>query len=241
MKGPSKSTEPTGASGSCSSLDQRSAGEVITNIKTGMVRVVAASIQGVRVVSGRVYTFCRLQFRAVIVADTLVAGSHHKGGGPGQAYWISAARLILPVSVVPALVGGSCVVWWYRRVSIRENTAQPLKRMKAVTVAALFGALVVGCSTANPIDRFVSHPPQEASKPNVVSLPPDATPERVVSEVLGSDSRHKILESRRVSFGGRVSPTAVLVETEGRKQEIMLVFYAGAERGGWWTYLYDTK
>src|SRR5262249_34552624 len=114
--------------------------------------------------------------------------------------------------------------------------------MNAIKVAALFVAFLVGCVSSNPIDRLVANPPKEAGTPNVCShLPADATLEQVTAEMLGRDSRYKILETRRVSFGGRVSPYAVLVKVEGRGQRIMVVYYAGEDRGGWWCYTYDPK
>jgi hypothetical protein len=110
-----------------------------------------------------------------------------------------------------------------------------------VGLAALFGAIVMGCATSNPIDRFVANPPQEASRPIVVSLPRNASLGQLVGETLGTDTRYKILESRIVYLGGRVSPTAVLVESEDRQKRIVLIGYIGEDRGGWWAYVYDSK
>ena len=113
--------------------------------------------------------------------------------------------------------------------------------MNAVRISLLSGVILVGCAAPDPIDRLVANPPDEASKPTVISMPPNATPEQVLKECLAPRSRWKILKTRKVSFGGRLSPTAVLVEMEGGKPTIMLVVYVGADRGGWWIYTCDAQ
>jgi hypothetical protein len=113
--------------------------------------------------------------------------------------------------------------------------------MSVVLLAILLCAYEFGCASSDPISRLIAHPPQSSRKPNIVNAPPNAPLQEVLSPALGPDAKYRILETRPVRLGDGSNCIAVLVDLKGAGHKIVLLYYAGQDRGGWWAEIFDAK
>ncbi len=122
--------------------------------------------------------------------------------------------------------------------AIEDRKSKIQNHLVVFLVVLLLG---FGCASKDPISRLVANPPQSSRKPSVVDAPPAAPLEDVVRRALGPEAKYKITEIRRVRLADGANCTAALVEFEDHEKKIVLLYYAGQERGGWWAEIYDAK
>jgi hypothetical protein len=113
--------------------------------------------------------------------------------------------------------------------------------MKVLNLAILLGVIGCGCASSDPIGRLMANPPQSSGKAKLVNAAPNAPLQEVVTPALGPGTKYTILETRPVRLGDGSNCTAVLVDVKGARRKIVLLYYAGQDRGGWWAQTYDAK
>jgi hypothetical protein len=113
--------------------------------------------------------------------------------------------------------------------------------MKVLSLAILLGIVGCGCASSDPISRLMANPPQSNGKAKFVNAAPNAPLQEVVTPALGPGNKYTILETRPVRLADGSNCTAVLVDEKGAGHKIVLLYYAGPDRGGWWAQTYDAK
>jgi hypothetical protein len=119
--------------------------------------------------------------------------------------------------------------------------------MKALLSTALLAALLLGCRSADPIDRMVLRlndmgEPSTHSGP--VDLPATASPEEVACSALqplrtGMHAEN-VLEVRKVHIV-KATCTAVLVDTKAEGRKIVLILQYRPSISTWSTQIYDAE
>jgi hypothetical protein len=136
---------------------------------------------------------------------------------------------------------------WRGGAEARRYADRSRQVMKALLSTALLASLLLGCRSADPIDRLAARLNNiggPSTHVNPVDLPGTASPEEVACAALQPlrTGMHveKVLEVRKVQIV-KATCTGVLVDTNAEGRKIVLILYYRPNLSEWMTQVYDAE